>query len=77
MPAAETAAHGIGNSELLGRVRRHLDGRRAVVARGGNVQEDDLVCTLAVVGTGKLHRIARIAQAHKVDAFDHTAVLDV
>ena len=48
---AKAAAHGIGNGELLGRVRRHLDGRRTVVARGGNVQEDDLVRTLAIVGT--------------------------
>ena len=74
---AKTAAHGIGNSELLGRVRRHLDGRRAVVARRGNVQKNDLVRTLAVVGAGQLHRVARIAQAHKVDALDHAAVLDV
>ena len=58
---AETATHGIGNSELLGRMRRHLDSRRTVVARGGNVQEDDLVRTLAVIGTRQLHRIARIA----------------
>ena len=58
-------------------MRRHLDSRRTVVARGGNVQEDDLVRSLAVVGTRQLHRIARVAQAHKVDALDHTAVLDV
>ena len=58
-------------------MRRHLDSRRAVIARGGNVQEDDLVRTLAVVGARQLHRIARIAQAHKVDALNHTAVLDV
>ena len=58
---AETATHGIGNSELLGRMRRHLDSRRTVVARGGNVQEDDLVRTLAVIGTRQLHRITRIA----------------
>ena len=42
-------------------MRRHLDSRRTVVARGGNVQEDDLVRTLAVIGTRQLHRIARIA----------------
>ena len=58
---AKTAAHGIGNGELLGRMRRHLDSRRTVVARGGNVQEDDLVRTLAVIGTRQLHRITRIA----------------
>ncbi len=74
---AKAAAHGIGNGQLLGRMRRHLDSRRTVVARGGNVQKDDLVRTLAVVGTRQLHRIARIAQAHKVDALDHAAVLDV
>ena len=48
---AKAAAHGIGNSQLLGRMRRHLDSRRAVVTRGGNIQEDDLVRTLAIVGT--------------------------
>ena len=74
---AKAAAHGIGNGQLLGRVRRHLDSRRTVVARGGNVQEDDLVRALAVVGAGQLHRVASIAQAHKVDALDHAAVLDV
>ena len=34
---AKAAAHGIGNSELLGRMRCHLDSRRTVVACGGNV----------------------------------------
>ena len=55
-------------------MRRHLDGRRAVVARRGNVQKYNLVRTFAVVGAGQLHRVARIAQAHKVDALDHAAV---
>ena len=74
---AKATAHGVGNGQLLGRMRRHLDGRRTVVTRGRDVQEHDLVRALAVVGAGKLHRIARIAQAHKVDALDHAAVLDV
>ena len=34
---AKAAAHGIGNGQLLGRMRCHLDSRRTVVACGGNV----------------------------------------
>ena len=74
---AKAAAHRIGNGELLGRMRSHVDCCRAIVARGGNVQEHDLVGALAIICRGKLDRIACVAQFHKVDALHNASALDV
>ena len=51
--------------------------RPALLVAGGDVEEDELVGALAVVAGGELHRIARVAQAHEVDALDHPARVDV
>ena len=49
----------------------------AGVARGGDVEEDQLVGALPIVAVGQLDRIAGVAQVHEVDAFDHAAAGDV
>ena len=74
---AKTAAHRIGNGELLGRMRSHVDCRCTVIARGGDVQEHDLVGALTVIRRGKLDWITRVAQFHKVDALHNASALDV
>ena len=71
---AETATHGVGDRDLLGRTCGHIDRGGALIARGRDVEEDHLVGALAVVGRGELHRVARIAQAHKVHALYHATV---
>ena len=45
----------------------------AAIAGGGDVEKGQLISTLLVVASSNFHRIARIAQRHKIDPFDHTA----
>lgn len=75
--AAEAAAHAIGQMQLGRGVARELHRGGAIVARGGDVQEDDLVGLLLVVGAGQLDGVARIAQAHEVHTLHDAAVLYV
>jgi hypothetical protein len=49
----------------------------APVARGGDVEEDEFVRALGVVGLGALHRIAGITQLLKLDALDDATGVDV
>ena len=58
-------------------MRSHVDCCRTIVARGGNVQEHDLIGALAIICRGKLDWIARVAQFHKVDALHNASALDV
>ena len=44
---------------------------------GVDVEEAQLVRAGGVIGFGGFHRIARIAQAYEIDAFDDAAVFDV
>ena len=75
--AAEAAAHAVWEVQLGRGVARELHRGGAVVARGGDVQEDHLVGLLLVVGTGQLDGVARIAQPHEVHALHDAAVLYV
>ena len=47
--------------DLIGRLRDHLIGALATLVRGGNVQEDELVGAVLVVGASELHRVAGVA----------------
>ena len=49
----------------------------AVVAAGGNVEKSQFVGTLVVVAFGHVHGVARIAQADKIHAFHHAAVVHI
>ena len=73
----ETATHSIGNVHFLARSRCHRDGRLASFVGGSDVEEDDLVGTLLVVGVGQVDRVARIAQVDEVHALDDAPVLHV
>jgi hypothetical protein len=44
---------------------------------GRDVQEGQFVGALGVVAPGDLHRIARVADVHEIDALDHASVIDV
>ncbi len=44
---------------------------------GRNVEKAQLVGAGGVIGNGRFHGIAGVAQIDKVDALDHPAVLDV
>ena len=74
---AHAAADGERDEDLLGRAPHHVVGRRAVAAARGDVEEDQLVGALGVVGAGQLDRVAGVAQVDEVDALDHAAGVDV
>src|SRR5262249_27612472 len=67
---ANAAACGQGNGELFSGATNGFKKGRAVVARGGDVEDHEFVCTFRVVTRGEFPRIAGIAKAFKMDAFD-------
>jgi hypothetical protein len=44
---------------------------------GGDIQKDQLVCSLCVVDLGALHRVPCITKLEELGAFDHAAFFDV
>src|SRR5690606_3769475 len=62
---------------LLGGAGDDVEDRLAIVGRGGDVEEAELVRACLVIGARSLDRIAGIDQIDEVDALDDAAVLDV
>ena len=75
--AADAAADGERDEELLGAVAGQFDDGVALLVRGGDVEKDHLVGALAVVAGGQLHRVAGVADVDEVGALDHPALVDV
>ena len=44
---------------------------------GRDVEKDQLVGALLIIQARLFDRVARIAQVHKVDAFDDASILDI
>ena len=62
---------------VVGDAARQLDDRVALVARRGDVEEDELVGALGVVALGELDGIAGVADVDEVRALDDAAGVDV
>ena len=75
--AADAAADGEGDEDLVGGALDHVVGGAAVVGRRGYVEKDELVGALGVVERRQLDRVAGVAQLDEGDAFDDAAVVDV
>ena len=75
--AAHAAADGERDEHLGSGAGDHVIHGVPVLVRGADVEEGDLVGTLAVIGAGLFHRVAGVAQLDEVDALDDAAVLDV
>ena len=45
--------------------------------RGVDVEKAQLVGPRRVIGARGIHRIARIAQVHEIDALDHAALVHI
>ena len=74
---ADAAADRERDEDVVGGAAGQLDDRLALLVRGGDVEEDELVGALGVVALGQLDRVARVAQADEVGALDDAPGVDV
>src|SRR5262249_18317632 len=74
---AEPSADGQRHVEPLRRAADDVEHDVARLVRGRDVEKDELVGTLGVVGERCLNRIAGVAQIDEPHALDDAAVLDV
>ena len=75
--AADAAADGERDEDLVGGACDHVVGRRAVVAGRRYVEKHQLVRPLRVVQLRQLHRVAGVAQLDERDALHDASVIDV
>ena len=73
----DAAADRERDEDVVGGSPGERDDRVAPLVRGGDVEEDELVCALGVVALGELDRVARVAQADEVGSLDHPPTIDV
>src|SRR5690606_39193641 len=71
------ATHRQRHEALFGGPGDDVEDRLAVIRRGGDVEEAELVGAGGIIGFSGLHRIAGIDEVDEIDALDDTAVLDV
>ena len=71
--AADGKRHGCG----IGHAADHIKHRGAILDRGRDVQQRQLISSRLAVGPGALDRIACVADVDEVNAFDHPAVLHI
>ena len=74
---ADAAADRERDEHLVGGAARQLGDRVALLVRGGDVEEHELVGALAVVVGGQLDGIAGVADVDEFDALDDAAGVDV
>jgi hypothetical protein len=67
---AHPTADGERDRDLVGHALDDVEHDVALVRRRGDVEEDELVGTLAVVDARELDRVAGVAQVDEVDALD-------
>src|SRR5438046_1188587 len=77
LDAPHAAAHGERHVDALGRPADHIEHDLPLLVGGGDVEEDQLVGALRVVGARGLHGIARVTEIHEAHALDHAARVDV
>ena len=77
LDGAEAAADGERHEDLVGRPFDDVDHGASFVAGSGDVEEDELVGALLLVGRGDRDGIAGVAQLFELHALDHAAAVDV
>jgi hypothetical protein len=71
---AHPAAHGERDKALFGGAAHHVEHGAAVLMRGVNVEETQLIRARRIIGAGGIDRIARVTQVDEIDALDHAAI---
>jgi hypothetical protein len=74
---AHAAADRERDEHVVGAAAGELRHGLALLMRGGDVEEDDLVRPLLLVAHGQLDRVAGVAQVHELDTLDHAALVHV
>ena len=74
---AHPATDGEGHEALLGGPRDHIEQGVAVLVRGGDIEERQLVGAGLIIELRLLHRVAGIDEIDEVHALYGAAVLDV
>ena len=74
---AKAPTDGKGNGHLARRATCELLGCCTVIARSGDIEENDLVGTLGIVERGQLDGVASIAQVNEIDALHNAAVFHI
>src|SRR2546425_74826 len=77
LDAPHAAPHGEGHVDALGRPAHHVEHDLPLLVGGGDVEEDELVGALDVIGARGLHGIARVTEIHEAHTLDYTARVDV
>ena len=75
--AAQAAADGQRHEAFARGALDHVAHDGALVARGGDVEEDQFVRALVLIFFRRFDGVARINQIHKIDAFDDAPGVDV
>ena len=71
------ATHGQRDETLFGGALHHIEHGAPVFMGRVDVQKTDLIRAGGIIGLGRFHRVARIAQADEIDTLDHTAIGDI
>src|SRR5712691_3790756 len=74
---ADAAAGGERDGQLFRHSPDGFEKGSPVVARGGDVQDHELVGTVAIVACSELGRVPGIAQVHEPDSFNHAGSVRV
>ena len=74
---ADAAAHGEGHEAAGGGFFHNIKNGAAPVGRGGDIEKDEFVRALVVIGDGAFHGIAGIAEFEESGAFNNTAPVDI
>ena len=74
---ANPAADRERDEDVVGAAARQLGDGVALLVRGGDVEEDDLVGALLLVADSQLDRVARVADVDEVGPLDDPSPVDV
>ena len=77
LDGAEPAADGQRHEDLVGRALHDVDHGATLVARGGDIEEDQLIGALFLVRRGDRHRIAGVTELRELDPLDDASGMDV
>jgi len=73
----DAPADAVGDEHLFRGARGDIDNRAPPLVRSGDVQEHQLVRSLAVVKRRQLHRVPGVAEIEKIRPFHHPPVFHV